>query len=53
MSLPPIGDAFMYTETGGKTYGQRVFVGFEGTDIIQIKTISFYYNRYSGQSNIL
>ena len=46
-SLPPIGTAFMYTETSSNNHGSNVFVSWERTDIIQITNITFYYNRYS------
>ena len=46
-TLPPIGSAFMYIETSGDNHGNNVFVSFERIDIIQIKNITFYYNRFS------
>ena len=46
-SLPPIGSAFMYIETSSNNHGSNVFVSWEGTDIIQITNITFYYNRFS------
>ena len=46
-SLPPIGNSFMYIETSTNNHGNKVFVSFERTDIIQISKISFYYNRFS------
>ena len=47
-SLPPIGNSFMYIETSSNNYGhERVFVSWEGTDIIQITNIAFHYNRFS------
>ena len=46
-SLPPIGNAFMYTETSSNKHGDGVFVILERTDIIQITNITFYYNRFS------
>ena len=54
MSLPPIGDSFMYIETSSNNHGhERVFVSFERTDIIQISNITFYYNRFSILTNDL
>ena len=52
MSLPPIGNSFMYIETSSNNHGhERVFVSWERTDIIQISNIKFYYNRFSILSN--
>ena len=51
MSLPPIGDSFMYTETSSNNHGNNVFVSFERTDFIQITKITFYYNRFSILTN--
>ena len=45
-SLPPIGIAFMYTETSSHNNGNNAFVSFERTDAIQINKITFYYNRF-------
>ena len=50
MSLPPIGNSFMYIETSSGGHGSNVFVSFERTDIIQISNIKFYYNRYSSHN---
>ena len=51
-SLPPIGNSFMYIETGSNNHGhERVFVSWERTDIIQISNITFYYNRFSILTN--
>ena len=50
-SLSPIGDAFMYIETSSNNHGPNVFVSWEGTDIIQISNITFYYNRFSILTN--
>ena len=47
LSLPPIGNAFMYIETSSNNHGSNVFVSWERTDIIQITNITFYYNRFS------
>ena len=44
-SLPPIGNSFMYIEISSSNHGKSVFVSFEGTDVIQISNITFYYNR--------
>ena len=49
--LPPIGDAFLYTETSSNNHVNSVFVSFERTDIIQITNITFFYNRYSFLTN--
>ena len=44
----------MYIETSSKNHGhERVFVSFEGTDIIQISNNTFYYNRFSILKNDL
>ena len=51
ISLPPIGNAFMYIETSGGNYGKNVFCSFERTDIIQITNITFSYNRCSILTN--
>ena len=52
MSLPPIGNSFMYIETSSNNHGHdRVFVSFERTDIIQSSNITFYYNRLSILTN--
>ena len=52
MSLPPIGNSFMYIETSSNNHGhERVFVSWERTDIIQINNITFYYNRFSILTN--
>ena len=50
-SLPPIGNSFMYIETSSSNHGNNVFVSFERTDIIQISSITFYYNRFSILTN--
>ena len=50
-TLPPIGKNFMYIETSSGGHGNNVFVSFEGTDIIQITNITFYYNRFSILTN--
>ena len=46
-SIPPTGKAFMYIKTLGIFQGNKVFVSFERTDIIQITNITFYHNRSS------
>ena len=50
-ALPPFGSAFMYIETSGNNHGSGVFVSFIRTDIIQIRNITFYYNRFSILTN--
>ena len=51
-SLAPIGNSFMYIETSSHNHGhERLFVGWERTDIIQISNITFYYNRFSILTN--
>ena len=37
----------MYSETSSKIHGNDVFVRFERTDIVQIRKITFNYNRFS------
>ena len=49
-SLPPIGDSFMYIETSSNNHGDNVFVSWERIDIIQIRNITFYYNRYTAHN---
>ena len=45
--MPPIGSAFMYIESSSVNHGhEKFFVSWERTDIIQITTITFYYNRF-------
>ena len=52
MTLPPIGNSFMYIETSSNNHGhERVFISWERTDIIQISNITFYYNRFSILTN--
>ena len=51
MSLPPIGESFMYIETSSNNHGNNVFVSWERRDIIQITNITFYYNRFSILTN--
>ena len=46
-SLPQIGDSFMCTETSSNNHGNKVFVSFERTDIIQISNKTFADNRFS------
>ena len=50
-SLSPIGNSFMYIETSSNNHGNKIFVSFERTDIIQISNITFYYNRFSILTN--
>ena len=53
MSLPPIGNAFMYIETSSSNHGHnRVFVSWDRNDIMQITNITFYYYRFSISTNI-
>ena len=52
IKIPPIGTVF-YVETYQNNSGnESVFVSFEGIDIIQVSTTSFYYNRYSARIGI-
>ena len=47
MSLPAVGNSFMYIETSSNNHGhERVFVSWQRTDIIQISNNTFYYNRF-------
>ena len=41
----------MYIETASNNDGNKVFVSFERTDIIQVSNITFYYNRFSILNN--
>ena len=41
----------MYIETSFNNHGEKVFVSFERTDVIQISFITFYYNRFSFLTN--
>ena len=50
-SLHLIGDSLEYIETGGNKHAPNVFVSFEGTHIIQIITIAFYYKRLAAGSS--
>ena len=50
-SSPPFGNSFMYIESSSNNHGNNVFVSWEGTDIIQITNITFYYNRFSILTN--
>ena len=51
-SLPLIGSLFMYIESSSNNHGhERVFVSWEGIDIIQIRNVTFYYNRFSILTN--
>ena len=52
MSLPPIGNSFMYIESSSNNHGhERIFVSWERIDLIQISNITFYYNRFSILTN--
>ena len=45
MSLPQLGNSFMYIDTSYNNRGhERVFVSWERTDILQITNRTFYYN---------
>ena len=46
-TLPHIGSAFMYLKTTSSGHGSNVFCSFERIDIIQISSLTFYYNRFS------
>ena len=48
---PPIDSSFMYIETSSGNHGKNVFCSFERADIIQITSITLYYNRYSNLTN--
>ena len=50
ISTTPIGDAFMFNETSSNVFGPDVYCSFEGTDIIQISNMTFFYKRYSSGS---
>ena len=52
-SLPLIGNSFMCIETSSNIPGINVFVSFERTDNIPISNITFYYNRFSIETNDL
>ena len=45
ISIRPIGDAFVYIKTSPNNFGNGVICSIEGTDIIQISIITFYYKR--------
>ena len=48
ISLPPIGNSFIYIETSSNNNGNdKIFVPFARKDKIQISNNTFYYNRYS------
>ena len=51
MSLPPIGNAFIYLDTSPNDHGNSVFVNWERTDVIQITNITFYHNGFSILTN--
>ena len=50
ISLPPIGNSFMYIETSSNNHRASVFVSLEWTDI-QITNTTFYYKRFSYLTN--
>ena len=53
MPLPPVGKSFMYIETSSNNHGhERVSVGWEGIDIVQITNITYFYNRFSILTNL-
>ena len=52
-TLPPIGSAFMYIETSSNNNGINVFVSLARIDIIQITSITFYYNKFSSSDSDL
>ena len=41
----------MYIETSSNNYGNKIFVSFERTGIIQISNKTSYYNRFSILNN--
>ena len=45
MSLPPIGNSFMYIETKSNNRGSNLFVSFERTNNVQISNITLYYKQ--------
>ena len=51
MSLPNIGNSFMYIDTSPNDHGENVYCSFERTDIIHINIITFCYNCFSTGSN--
>ena len=52
ISIPPIGDSYMFIETSSNNHvHERVFVSCGRTDIVQISNISFYFNRFSILTN--
>ena len=47
----PIGDSIMYIGTSSNNSGDEdVFCSFEQIDVMQISSISFFYNRYSAEN---
>ena len=46
-SLSPIGRSFLKFETSSNNHCKSVFVSFDWIDIIQITSITFFYNRFS------
>ena len=52
MRIPPIVISFMYIETIQNIHGSdNVFVSFERTVNIQINIITFYYKRFSFETD--
>ena len=49
--VPLIGDSYMYIETGGSSFGSKIFVSFEKTGILRISNNIFFYDRYSAYGN--
>ena len=51
-SLPPRGSVFMYIGTSSNNHGhEKVFVGWERTDIIQFSKKAFFYNSFLNLTN--
>ena len=51
-SLPPIGIAFMHSETSLNNHGhEKVFASWERTDVIQITDKTSHYIRFSILTN--
>ena len=51
ITLPPIGDVFLYIETSSNNHGSNVFYSLERTDIVQSSNIAFFHNRFSNLTN--
>ena len=43
----------MYMEKSSRGHGNKVFISFERTDILQIFKLTFYYNRFSSSNPYL